>query len=301
MTFTDYYKALGIAADASAADIKAAYRKLARTCHPDIDRRPGAEKRFTAIGAAHDVLSDPAKRADYDLLRGGGWRDGQEMDAPRPTARAREGTDTLDADILDALFASRGRRGGSGSASFPERGRDLRYPLPVSLEESFHGGTREFQIQGQESAGDLRSITVTIPTGVIQDTGIRLRGQGRPGSAGGPSGDLYLMVDLIPHRFFQVDGRDLSLDLPIAPWEAVLGAQVEVPTLGGTVTATIPAGAQHGQRLRLKARGLPGSPPGDQYLHLHIATPPTCSDKAKGHYRELAAEGTFAPRQGLGV
>lgn len=303
MRFTDYYKALGVADSASAADIKAAYRKLARTCHPDIDRRPGAEKRFTAIGAANDVLSDPTKRAEYDLLRGGGWRDGQEMDQPRqqPAAHAPDGSDVLDADFLDALFSGRGRRRGFRAGSFAERGRDSRHPLTVTLEESFHGGQREFQIQGQDDGHDLRTITVTIPKGVIQGTGIRLRGQGGTGSQGAPSGDLYLVVDLAPHRLYHVHGRDLALDLPIAPWEAVLGAQVEVPTLGGMVTATIPIGARPDQRLRLKGRGLPGEPPGDLYLDLRLALPDTYSDKAKGLYRELATEAAFDPRKNLGT
>jgi curved DNA-binding protein len=301
--FADHYKTLGVAPDATAAVIKAAYRRLARTSHPDVDRRPGAEKRFSAIGAANDTLSDPAKRAEFDLLRGGGWRDGQEMDPPRQRqAEPRhESTGPFDADVLDQLFGSRGRRSSFRSSGFPERGRDLRVPFPVSLEESFLGSTREFQIQGQTPSGKPPTITVTIPSGVVQDTAIRLRGQGGTGIEGAPDGDLYLIVDLIPHRLYQVDGHDLALKLPIAPWEAALGAQVDVPTLGGMVHATIPPGARHGQRLRLKARGLPGSPPGDQYLDLHIAMPDTCSDTARDLYRQLAKDCSFDPRKNLGA
>ena len=305
MIFTDHYRALGVAPDASPASIKTAYRALARTHHPDISKKPGAEMRFKAVAEAYETLHDPKRRAAYDAVRAAGWKEGEETNAPRQDEQYASGGDGGDidrfSDLFRAQFARRqggARRGTFTEGMFDERGEDLHYALAVSLEESFGGGEREFRLQVPGS-GD-RSITVKIPKGVANGTRIRLHGQGRPGGGTQPAGDLYFDVELAPHPLYQVDGRDLTLALPIAPWEAVLGAQVAVPTLGGTVTATIPAGARGGQKLRLKGRGLPGEPPGDQYLSLGITLPSVASDKAKALYRELAAEAHFDPRAHLG-
>lgn len=306
MIFTDHYRVLGVAADASPAIIKAAYRTLARTHHPDISKAAGAEQRFKAVAEAYETLHDPKRRAAYDSVRAAGWKEGEETDAPHQVEASYAGdgaSGDLDRfrDLFRAQFARRqgGARRGFDAGMFDERGEDLHYALAVSLEESFGGGEREFQLHAPDS-GD-RSITVKIPKGVVNGTRIRLHGQGRTGGGTQPAGDLYFDVELAPHRLFQVDGHDLTLALPIAPWEAVLGAEVAVPTLGGTVTATIPAGARGGQKLRLKGRGLPGEPPGDQYLSLSIALPPGASDKAKALYRELAADAGFNPRAQLGA
>lgn len=317
MKFKDYYRILGVAPEATAEDIKIAYRKLARKYHPDVSKEPGTEKSFTEIGEANEVLKDPERRAAYDTLRAGGWRDGQEIDAP-PPARDYQYAGSSDggeaayfSDFFQSLFGvpSRdgGRRGGFGRSAFLERGDDIHYTITVSLEEAYHGGEMQLQLQSPqrdergEVVSSIRTITVKIPKGVIQGTRMRLRGQGQPGTRAELNGDLYLEIELAPHPLYRVDGRDLSLEVPITPWEAVLGARVEVPTLGGTVTATVPAGTRDGQKLRLKGRGLPGDPPGDQYLALNIVVPPSSSDKAKALYRELARESVFNPRAKIGV
>lgn len=308
MIFTDHYRVLGIAADASPTDIKTAYRKLARIHHPDVSKAPGAEQRFKAIAEAYEILHDAKRRVAYDAIRAGGWKEGEETAAPHPGGDPYAGANDCDGldrfrDLFRAQFGRRAhaQRGGFDDSAFDERGEDVHYALAVSLEESFGGGERELQLQAPRPGGAGRSITVKIPRGVVDGTGIRLHGQGRPGGGAQPAGDLYLDVTLAPHRLFQVSGRDLTLVVPIAPWEAVLGADVAVPTLGGTVTATIPAGARGGQKLRLKGRGLPGEPCGDQYLSLAITLPPAASDKAKALYRELAAEAGFDPRAHLGA
>lgn len=324
MKFKDYYKIIGVAPEATADEIKTAYRKLARRLHPDVSKEPGAAQRFTEVGEANDALKDPARRAVYDQVRASGWRDGQEMDAPPPppaSSRTRDfdqGEQT--SDFFESLFRRQafggggGRAGGGGERSggrehVHERGQDLTYPLVVSLEESFHGGERQLKLQTptMDDHGDLvtsnRTINVKIPKGVVQGTKMRLKGQGQTGSGEkGKNGNLFLDIELAAHALYFVAGSDLSLTVPIAPWEAALGAQMAVPTLGGTVTATIPAGAQQGQKLRLKGRGLPSEPPGDQYLILNIVMPPTAaSDKAKELYHSLAAEADFNPRAALGV
>lgn len=319
MKFKDYYRVFGVAPEATADEIKIAYRKLARKFHPDVSKEPGAEQRFTELGEANEVLKDPKRRADYDALRAAGWKDGQEMDAPppQPGYRRASGMDEDDhfSDFFQSLFGGRapggGRRGGFADGGRGARGRDILSPLVISVEEAFHGGQRQLQLAVPElnAHGEVenttRTITVTIAPGSIAGARMRLRGQGHAGSTADLGGDLILTIELAPHRWYQVAGRDLTLAVPITPWEAVLGAQVAVPTLGGTVTATIPAGARSGQKLRLKGRGLPsdtaGAVPGDQYLELQLVLPPTASEPAKELYRALAKDAAFDPRAHLGV
>lgn len=317
MKFKDYYRTLGVAPEATAEEIKTAYRKLARKYHPDVSKEPETERRFTEIGEANEVLKDPERRAAYDNLRASGLREGQEMDAPPPgqgfqRSHAGDQGESPDfSDFFQSLFGRQppggGRRGGFRRSAYQERGEDIHYTFPVSLEEAYHGGDRQFQLQAptlDEHGGivnGLRTISVKIPKGVTHGTKMRLRGQGQPGANADSNGDLYLEIELAPHHLYRVDGRDLTLELPIAPWEAVLGAQLAVPTLGGIVTVTIPAGAQQGQKLRLKGRGLPGDPPGDQYVSLSIAVPSSVTDKVKALYRDLAKESAFNPRTKLGV
>jgi curved DNA-binding protein len=320
--FKDYYRVIGVPPEATADEIKLAYRALARKFHPDVSKVAGAQQRFIEIGEANEVLKDPERRAAYDRLRAEGWKEGQEINAPQP-ARDRgqrgsaAGTDDGEgehfSDFFESLFGRRshGGRGGFERGSFQQRGQDIHFTLPVTLEESFQGGERQlkFQVPDAEFQGAAtaapRTITVKVAKGAIQGTTMRLRGQGHPGSSADLAGDLYLQVELVPHRWYQVDGRNLSLVVPITAWEAALGAQVAVPTLGGTVTATIPPGAQGGQKLRLKGRGLPGDhpgdPAGDQYLVLNLAVPTVVSDKAKDLYRELAKESNFSPRAAFAV
>jgi len=302
MRFTDYYRVLGVPPDAKPEVIKTAYRKLARKYHPDVCKEPGTVKRFTDIGEAHDVLEDPVRRTAYDKVRAGGWTDGQEMHAPPPMADDQDGQDDSGdfSDFFTSMFgrqAAGGRSHGSFRGVHRERGADMHYTLAVTLEESYAGSERQLSLQGTN--GETRKLSVRIPKGVIQGTRIRLRGQGYPGSSAELHGDLYLDVDLIEHPVFHCDGGDVLLDVPIHPWEAVLGAAVDVPTLGGTVTATILPGAQQGQRLRLKGRGLPQDVPGDQYLVLQVVVPPAASETVKEAYRALAtaSAGESSPRR----
>lgn len=307
MRFTDYYKVLGVSPDAGPDEIKTAYRKLARTYHPDVSKEPGTVKRFTDIGEAHDVLEDPVRRSAYDKIRAGGWSDGQEMHGPSSAGGhdAPDGATAEFSDFFSSMFggqAAGGRRRGSSRSSYRERGEDMHYTVSVTLEESYQGAERQFSFQVPMADGrsQPRTISVKIPKGVLQGTQIRLRGQGHPGGNAGVDGDLYLEVDLAEHPMFRCDGSDVLLDVPIAPWEAVLGAQIDVPTLGGTVSASIPAGSQQGQRLRLKGRGLPHDPPGDQYLDLQIVVPAASNDAVKEAYRAVAKASAGEPRPRFG-
>ena len=316
MKFKDYYRIMDVAPDASADDIKTAYRKLARKYHPDVNKAASAKQSFTDLGEANEVLKDPAKRAAYDRMRAGGWKDGQDIETPPPPQDFSQFSDTEDgsadhfSDFFQSLFgrgSPRGRHGGFGRTAFHQRGEDIHYQLEISVEESYHGGKRDIRLQtpsigehGHVEAKERR-LTVTIPKGVLPGTHLRLRGQGQPGESSELNGDLYLEIAFTPHHLYRIDGKNLSIDVPITPWEAVLGAQVSVPTLGGPVVATIPPDTQNGQKLRLKGRGLPGDPAGDQYLSLTITVPATSSDKAKELYRALAKESSFNPRSKLGA
>jgi curved DNA-binding protein len=315
MKFKDYYRIMGVEPSATAEIIKIAYRKLARKYHPDVNKERDALTRFTELGEANEVLKDAKKRAAFDQMRAQGWQDGQEIDVPqaREGRRHADGGDPGEAasfddftDFFRAHFGG-GRHGGPGRGTYHERGDDLSFALPVSLEEAYRGGEHQFSFQMPSADGldggedDRRTISVKIPKGVLPGARLRLRGQGRPGTRADLNGDLYLEVGLAKHPLYQVDGRDLFLEVPIAPWEAVLGARVAVPTLGGTVTATIPAGAQNAQKLRLKGRGLPGEPPGDQYLALSITVPTTTDEPTKELYRTLAKDSSFHPRATTGA
>lgn len=329
MEYKDYYKTLGVPRDAAPAAIKQAYRKLARKYHPDVSKEPDAEARFKEINEANEVLKDPEKRDAYDAL-GNQWRAGQEFRPPPGQGgfhrEFRFGTGAGDAsgfsDFFSSLFGGGGlggftnafgdsRRGGVGAGGrredlFRQRGQDQTAQVEISLEEAFAGGTRELHLETptQDAQGQVhlqhRTLKVRIPSGVSQGRQIRLAGQGQPGFAGGPAGDLYLEVHLRPHRIYQTDGRDILLHLPITPWEAALGTQLQVPTLGGPVSLKIPAGSQSAKRMRLKGRGLPGDPPGDQILILEIHTPPADSDEAKALYRHMADHLAFNPRAKFG-
>ena len=326
MEYKDYYKTLGVPRNATKGAIKQAYRKLARKYHPDVSKEPDAEARFKEVNEAHEVLQDPEKRAAYDAL-GSQWRAGQEFRPPPGQGgfhrefRFSTGDASGFSDFFSSLFGGGGgfggfgdafgetRRGGGGGRRedpFRQRGQDQTARVEISLEEAFAGGTRELRLETptQDAQGQVhlqhRTLKVRIPPGVSQGRQIRLAGQGQPGFAGGPGGDLYLEVHLRPHRLFQTDGRDILLHLPIAPWEAALGANVQVPTLGGPVNLKIPAGSQSGKRMRLKGRGLPGDPPGDQILILEIHTPAADTEEAKALYRRMADSLAFNPRAKFG-
>ncbi|MBK1718001.1 DnaJ C-terminal domain-containing protein [Thiocystis violacea] len=309
MQYKDYYKTLGVARDASQDEIKRAYRKLARKYHPDVSKEPNAETRFKEINEANEVLRDAEKRSAYDAL-GSNWRAGQDFRPPPGAGGARDfhfnpdqATDYSDffASIFGRAFKSETKD------SRRRRGQDQSVKLAIDLEEAHQGATRQIKLDvpetgpGGQPTTRSKTLNVRIPAGVTQGRQIRLAGQGSPGHNGGPAGDLYLEIDFKPHRLFTLEGRDIQLRLPIAPWEAALGATVKAPTLGGSVSLKIPPGSQSGQKLRLKGRGLPGDPPGDEILVLEIVTPPATSDAAREIYRRMAEQLPFDPRAQLGV
>ncbi|WP_295581159.1 DnaJ C-terminal domain-containing protein [uncultured Lamprocystis sp.] len=312
MEYKDYYQTLGVARDASQDEIKRAYRKLARKFHPDVSKEPNAEARFKAVNEANEVLHDPEKRAAYDAL-GKNWRAGQDFRPPPGGGGAHDFRFSPDdaADFSDFFSSLFGRdvRGGPGGAggSRKRRGQDQTVRIQIELEDAFQGATRQLKLEVPEAGADgratthARTLSVRIPAGVTQGQQIRLSGQGAPGAHGGPSGDLYLEVEIKPHRHFTPDGKDIALRLPIAPWEAALGATVPVPTLGGTVNLKIAPGSQTGQRLRLKGRGLPGDPPGDEMVLLEIVVPLAKTAEAKRVYEHMAEQLPFNPRAELGV
>jgi len=315
MKYKDYYKILGVSRDASQDDIRKAYRRLARKYHPDVSKEPDAERRFKEVNEANEALKDPQRRATYDAL-GNGWNPGQDF-RPPPGAGGRfhqefrfDGDGAGFSDFFSSLFGDLGGVGGGGGggpgAGFRNgRGRDQTASISISLEEAYAGASRrihldlpEPDVQGRISTRP-RTLNVRIPAGIGDGQKIRLAGQGQPGMMGGAKGDLFLKVELQPHPLYQVDGRDVTLHLPITPWEAALGASVSVPTLGGSVTLKIPSGSRSGRKLRLKGRGLPGKPAGDEYVVLQIQTPPASDEKAQAFYRRMAEEFSFDPRAGL--
>lgn len=317
MQYKDYYKTLEVARDAPQDEIKRAYRRLARKYHPDVSKETNAEERFKEVNEANAVLSDPEKRAAYDAL-GRDWRAGQDFRPPPGAGRGHQDFHFSQEDMGDFsdFFSSVFGGGGFGGSAGPRgargqphqrRGQDQAARIEVNLEDAHRGATRQLRLDIPEIQGDGRIVTrtktlnVKIPAGVTQGRQIRLAGQGAPGIHGGTAGDLYLEVEILPHRHFTPDGKDIHLTLPIAPWEAALGGTVSVPTLDGVVNLKIPPGSQSGQRMRLKGRGLAGNPPGDALVLLEIITPPADTEAAKQVYRHMAEELNFNPRARLGV
>lgn len=316
MEYKDYYKILGLERGAGAEDVKRAYRKLARKYHPDVSKEPRAEDRFKEVQEAYEVLRDPEKRQAYDQL-GSNWKAGQEFRPPPNWGREfhfRSGDGRGDAgifsDFFEQLFGGRsfdlgGDVGGGRAGGRPARGEDVQHRVEVSLEEAYGGTTRTVQLQGPEVdrtghlSNRIRTLNVRIPPGVTHGQRIRLSGQGSPGALSGQPGDLYLRVAIRPHSRYRLEGRDIVLELPVAPWEAALGAKVEAPTPGGKVSLGIPPGSQTGNRLRLKERGLPGRSPGDLYVVLKIVNPPADDPAAKALFERMASELSFDPRSNL--
>jgi curved DNA-binding protein len=334
MRFKDYYAVMGVARGAPQDEIKRSYRKLARKYHPDVSKEANAEERFKELQEAYEVLKDPEKRAAYDQL-GANWRQGQEFRPPPDWGKgfefstgrggARGGAErgpSAGADFSDffaELFGERspfghaaagGFRAGArsfdagtarGGRGFAAAGEDRVARIEIDLEDAFRGGTRTIDLRTPELTPDghvttkPRTLRVSIPAGVVDGQQIRLGGQGSPGVGGGPAGDLYLEVNLRPHALFQVEGRDVTVSLPVAPWEVALGETVAVPTLGGPVEMKLPANARSGQRLRLRGRGLPGAIPGDQYVVLTIVLPPD-SPRARELFEQMKRELSFDPR-----
>jgi len=299
MKYKDYYKILGVQRGASEDEIKKAYRKLARKYHPDVSKEAQAKEKFQEASEAYETLRDKEKRAAYDSL-GSGFRPGQDFRPPpdwfdRFGGGGNPGEDLRGVDLSE-LFESMGifgraqRKSPFGRRSaFP--GEDLEVPVRLSLEEAFSGAERTVNVDG-------RAFTARIPRGATDGQRLRLRGKGGAGANGGPPGDLYLQIALQPHPLFRAIGQHLEIDLPLAPWEAALGADVEVPTLQGRVKMKVPAGSKSGQKLRLAGKGLPqpAGGAGDLYAILGIALPATLTPREKELYEALREASGFDPR-----
>ena len=308
----DFYDILGVSRSATDADIKKAYRRLARRYHPDVSKEPDSEQRFKEMKEAYDVLRNPEKRAAYDQF-GHNWQQPPEFGqrSGEDFASAFGGMSFGNAepfgDIFDQIFGAGGRQGFKRGFSPRRRdGENLQAKLRLTLEEAYNGGTRQVTIDvpstdaGGRTMTASRTLKVRIPKGVTQGQKIRLADQGSAGFGQGASrGDLFLEVDIVPHRQFRLEGRDVHVDVPVTPWEAALGRTVKVPTLGGNVDLKIPAGSSTGKRLRLKGRGFPGSPPGDQYVHLQVVLPRETTADARAHYETLERMQNFDPRKHL--
>jgi curved DNA-binding protein len=307
MKYKDYYKTLGVERKAGEDDIKKAYRKLARKYHPDVSKEADAKEKFQEVSEAYETLRDKEKRAAYDSL-GSGFHQGQDFRPPpdwfdRFGAGRSEDLGGVDlSDLFESLGAfgratgfGRGRAGRRGpTMAFP--GEDYEVGVRLTLEEAFRGTERTVQLDGG------RSFTARIPPGATDGQRLRLRGKGGPAANGGPPGDLYLQIHLEPHPLFRVAGHDLDLEVPLAPWEAALGAQVDIPTMTGRVTMRVPAGSKAGQKLRLAGKGLPkpGGGAGDLYAVLSIDVPNPLTEPEKKLFEELRRASKFNPRGRFG-
>jgi curved DNA-binding protein len=316
MRYKDYYQVMGVPRTASQEEIKRAYRKLARKYHPDVSKEKDAEEKFKELQEAHEVLKDPEKRAAYDQL-GPDWRPGQDFRPPPDWGKGFEfsrgapGEGPAEfSDFFSELFGSRSpfgatHGGGRAHRGYASAGQDHVARIEIDLEDAFRGGTRTIELRTPELTADghvmvkPRTLRISIPAGVTEGQQIRLAGQGSPGTGGGPPGDLMLEVSIRPHPRFRLEDRDVTLTLPVAPWEAALGETVSVPTLGGPVEMKLPAGARAGQMLRLRGRGLPGHPPGDQLVLLRIVLPPD-SPRARQLFEQMKREVPFDPRATTG-
>jgi len=319
MEFKDYYAVMGVARDASAEQIKQAYRKLARKYHPDVSKEADAEARFKEIGEAYEVLRDPQKRAAYDQLGSGpppgqqfrpppDWDSGFEFSGAGHPGPGEEQEFAYRGDASEFFETLFGRAGFAGARPRQrERGEDHHARVTVDLEASLEGGTRTLTLRVPEVGADgrprlrERTLNVKIPRGILAGQHIRLAGQGETLAGATQPGDLFLEVAFAPHPLYRPDGRDLQFELPVAPWEAALGATIAVPTPAGPVELRIPAGSKAGTRLRLRGRGLPAQPPGDLYAILQIALPPAGSDAARAAYQAFAAAVPFNPRAAPGA
>ncbi len=322
MDFKDYYEIMGVNKDASQDEIKRAYRKLARKYHPDVSKEADAEARFKEIGEAYEVLKDPEKRAAYDQL-GSNWKAGQDFNPPPGWDAGFEfsgggftGSDNADySDFFESLFgrggfaagAGAGRSYRTGGGGFNMRGQDHHAKILIDLEDAYTGASRAITLQAPEmdASGHVvnrtRTLNVKIPKGVKQGQRIRLSGQGAPGMGEAPAGDLYLEVEFKPHSIYRVDGHDVYLDLPLAPWEAALGAKVKVPTPSGALEVKIAKGTQAGRKMRLKGKGIPATTPGDLYVVAQVVLPEADTPEKEELYRKMEHSMSFNPRSKLGV
>ena len=330
MEYKDYYQIMGVERDVDASGLKRAYRVLARKYHPDVSAEADAEARFKEVGEAYEVLKDPEKRAAYDQL-GADWQQGQSFQPPPDWGAGFEfsetgfdggfsaGGGTANSEFFESLFGHAFRHASNRSssadrtASAAESGfhqtaaNDHHAKILIDLDDSLNGSSRSITLQVPEldENGHLRSrqrvLNVKIPKGIKSGQHIRLSGQAESGIPGSKAGDLYLEVELKPHKLYRIDGADLFYDLPVTPWEAALGKSIAVPTPRGPVKLKIPAGSKSGQQLALRGRGIPGKPKGDLFAILRIALPAAKTRQAKDLYHRMEQELAFNPREHLGV
>ena len=313
MKYKDYYEILGVARDAAEADIKKAYRKLARKYHPDVSKEKGAEEKFKEVAEAYEVLKDPEKRAAYDQM--GFYQPGQDFRPPpdwgeRFGESGQHGFEDLgDIDLFDLLSGLGMRRGAPGGrrggAEIRMPGQDYEVTMQAGIEDLNRGAEIEIPVSATEMSPDgrlrrsTRNVRVRIPKGATAGQRLRVPGKGGAGVGDAPAGDLYINIELRPHDRFKVSGHDLYLEVPATPWEAALGANIDIPTLDGKVTLKVPPGSRAGQKLRVRGKGLPrpkGGEPGDLYAVLQIVTPAVLSEREKELYRQLAEASSFNPR-----
>jgi len=311
MDFKDYYKILGVGPTADDKTLKTAYRKLARKYHPDVSKEKGAEDKFKEANEAYEVLSSAEKRAEYDDIRKYGQQ-GRPFQGPpgwqsRGSAGAGDGgfDSTGDfSEFFSSIFGNRAQQGGRAYSN-GRRGQDVEMELPVFLEETLSTESKQVSFKvpqhgagGQRMPDITKTLNVKIPAGVTDGERIRLKGQGAPGAGGGENGDLYLTLRLAPHPKFDVEGHDLIITVPLAPWEAALGAKIAVPTLTGKINLTIRPDSQTGQRLRVKGNGLLNKQGqrGDLYAQLKVVMPKSTDDAAKVLWEKLADTAAFDPR-----
>ncbi len=320
MKFKDYYETLGVARNATEADIKSAYRKLARKYHPDVNKEKDAEERFKEVGEAYAVLKDTEKRAAYDQM-GSNWKSGQDF---TPPPNWNEGFEYSDggfgggayegdqSEFFESLFGrGKHRQGARGSHARQDqgmhfKGQDHHAKILIDLADAYNGAKRTIALHMPtlDASGHVttqeRKLDVSIPKGIKAGQNLRLSGQGGPGMGEGGAGDLYLEIDFHPNPIYRVDGKDVYLDLPLAPWEAALGSIAKVPTpAGNTLELTIPANTVAGRKMRLKGKGIPSNEPGDLYVVTVIVTPPADTDTQKEAYQAFEKAFEFNPRTHL--
>ena len=323
MKFRDYYETLGVARGATEAEIKTAYRKLARKYHPDVNKEKDAEDRFKEIGEAYSVLKDTEKRAAYDQM-GSNWKQGQDFSPPPNWNAGFEFADNPNAgfggyggsydgdqsEFFESLFGrGRHRQGGRSSNArqgMHFKGQDHHAKILIDLADAYNGAKRTISLHmpTQDPEGHVmtqeRKLDVNIPKGIKAGQNLRLSGQGGPGMGDGGAGDLYLEIDFHPSPLYKVDGKDVYLDLPMAPWEAALGTSLNIPTpAGSTLELTIPPNTKSGRKMRLKGKGIPSKEPGDFYVVPNIVLPEAQSDAQKAAYQELEKAFDFKPRSHL--
>ncbi|PIZ03396.1 MAG: cytochrome C biogenesis protein [Gammaproteobacteria bacterium CG_4_10_14_0_8_um_filter_38_16] len=292
MEFKDYYQILGVSKTATPDEIKKQYRQLARKYHPDVSHEKDAEEKFKAMKEAYEVLKDPEKRKAYDQM-GSGHHTGDSFTPPPnweyQNTQQTHGhhTEADFSEFFESLFGQHARGTHQRQQPFQQNGQDQHSKINITLEEAFHGAERRIELM---TGKNKRQLNIKIPAGIMQGQSIRLSGQGMPGSHGGKNGDLYLEINITKHPQFSIDQKNIYFNLSVTPWDAALGEKIEVPTLAGKIAVTLPAHSQTNQKIRLKGRGLPGNPPGDQYITLSIRNPEIKTDAQKKWFEKMKNE-----------